>query len=221
MIARTIVRELGAHSFVYSTLRKSDRTPERDSFKFIIGCKEEWCAMYEHRRWYMNDPYVEYARTTNKPILSSKIKCETAGQVEMLETAKKYGFRSGMVIPTHSHENINERMGLLYIGCEEDVSIGEPLLIKNSLSYRALGIVLLDWWVGHLRDGAMKEFKISENEISLLQELRKGRSMLEIAAKMDLKAATIYKRVATIKDKLNVNGTDDAVREASICGLLG
>lgn len=169
----------------------------------------------------MNDPYVEYARTSNLPILASEIKTETAGQAEMLEMAKSYGFRSTMVIPTHSNMNVNERMGLLYIGCEDEEAIGEPLLFKHRLSYRSLGLELLDWWVAHFRADAVCKFKITAEEINILQDLKIGRTVVEIAAKMDLKPGAIYSRFNAIKDKLNVDKIEDAVREASICGLLG
>jgi DNA-binding CsgD family transcriptional regulator len=220
-ITKAIVRELGAHWYVYSTLRQSDLSPDRDSCKFFDGCRKDWSILYQERKWFMSDPFVEYARTSNLPILASKIKAETAGQAEMLETVKCYGFRSTMVIPTHSNMNVNERMGLLYIGCEEEESIGEPLLDKHCLSYRTLGFVLLDWWVARLRAEAMRKFKITDDEINLLQDLKRGRTPVEIAAKIGLKARAVYSRLGTIKDKLNVDRIEEAVREASISGLLG
>ncbi|MDY7549210.1 autoinducer binding domain-containing protein [Glaciimonas sp. CA11.2] len=220
-ISKFVVGEAGGESFVYSTLRQDDRSAERDTYRYFIGCQPEWCKIYNDRKWFMNDPFVEYARSNTAPVVGSEIHAVTAGQIDMLEVAASYGFRSGMVIPTHSSANVSERMGMLYVGLDADQQTGEKILLRSRITFRALGMELLDWWMRHLYQESARKFKLSEAEIYLLQLSKNGLITAEIAAKLNLKSSAIYSQFGLIKEKFNVDKITDAVHEANLNGLLG
>ncbi len=169
----------------------------------------------------MNDPFVEYARYNTEPVLGSKIIPKTTGQIEMLQVAARYGFRSGMLIPTHSSQNVNERMGLLYIGLETEPAVAEILLNQHRVLYRSLGMELLDWWIRHLRKEAALKYKLSDEEINLLQLTKNGYVVAELSAKLDIPASKLYRQLSIIKDKFNVDKIGAAVAIANFAGLLG
>lgn len=220
-LVKFVISELGAKSYVYSTLMIDDLSEDRNSYRYFIGCNPMWCAIYNERKWFMNDPFVEYAKCNTEPVLGSKIVGKTPGQMEMLKVAAEHGFRSGMVIPTHSSHGANSRMGLLYVGQESDPDIGENILFRHKVFYRALGMELLDWWMRKLRHDAAIKFKLSEDEIELLQLAKNGLVVAEIGAKLNTSNSKIYRKMDIIKDKFNVDKINTAVGIANYAGLLG
>lgn len=220
-LVKHVVELLGAQWFVYSTLLPSIPDKTNDSFRYFIGCRPELCALYRERKWMMNDPFFDYARNSSAPLTGSKIKVLTPGQAEMIRISAQYGFRSGMIVPTHTSMDASKRMGLLYIGSELPPEIGEPLLMQKRVQFGALGAELLLWWNSRLKQQAMQKYSLLEEEVETLQLSKNGKVAVEIAAVFDIKLATAYKRLNTIKEKLNVDRIEQAVIQADALGLLG
>ena len=220
-LTKEIVVMLGAQWFVYTTLLPPDFNTSNESFRFFIGCSPELCKIYNKRMWMMNDPFFEYARTNTSPIVGSQIKVHTPGQAEIMQLSAQHGFRSGLVIPTHTSMAANKRMGLLYIGSELPAEIGEPMLLKKRVQFGALGTELLLWWNTRLKQQAMRKFSLLDDEVEFLQLSKKGKVAHEIAAIFDIKVTAVYRRLNLIKEKFNVDRIEQAVMEADSAGLLG
>lgn len=220
-LTAAIVRHLGAQSYVYTTVLPPNAHEPCETFRYFIGCKPEWCELYRKKKWMMNDPYVAYARTNSAPVAGSCIKAATPGQAAMLASSAEHGFRSGLVVPTHTSLGAKRRMGLLYIGADLAPDIGEPLLLKKRGQFVALGFELLCWWNARLRQEAMRKFSLLDDEIKMLQLAKDDRIASEIAAVLDLKVAAVYRKLERIKEKFNVDKISQAVVEADAAGLLG
>lgn len=215
-----IVRSLGADWFAYMTLLPSVRGDGIEGTRCMVGCNPELRRVYTKRMWSLIDPYVDYARSHSAPILGSKVKLQTIGQVEMRQISIAMGFRSALVVPTHSSMGSNKRMGLLYVGSEDAEHQAEPLFEQNRVLYGALGSELLLWWNARLRRDAMRRYGLLEIDIEMLQYSRQGKVAFEIAAIMDMKVAAVYKRLSTIKEKFDVVKIGQAVHYAEAEGLL-
>lgn len=214
-----VVQHLGADWFVYTTMLPPELNKSDESYRYFIGCRRELCEIYNERRWMMNDPFIDYALSNSAPLLLSKVKTVTAGQAELLQAGAAYGFRSGLVVPTHTSMG-KKRMGLLYIGSELPKSQGEPKLWRKRVQFGALGHELLQWWNTALRKKAMHKYSLQAEEVELLQLVRKGKVATEIAAINDVKVSTVYRKWETIKEKLDVNKMEHAVVTAEAIGLL-
>lgn len=220
-LTRDVVEMLGAKWFVYTTMLPPEHNKVDESFHFFIGCSPELCEIYSKRMWMMNDPFFEYARTSSLPLVGSKIQARTEGQHELMRVSALHGFRSGLVVPTHTSMAASKRMGLLYIGCELPAEIGEPLLMRKRVQFGALGMELLLWWNNRLRKQAMRRYSLVDEEVDFLQLSKKGKVAGEIAALYDIKLSVAYKRLNLIKEKFNVDKIEQAVIEADSVGLLG
>lgn len=216
-----LVRELGGKAFVYSTHVKDEQSPDQFSQRHCISSHTEWLDIYNERKWFMNDPFIEYARYNTRPAYGSEIAVHTQGQREMLRVAAQFGFRSGLLIPTHSSINVDERIGMLIVGSDQDGEKGEQILTANRICFRALAMELLDWWVHYLRDKAALRYRLSPDEIQLLQLSKSGCVVADISVKLNIKPSKLYRQFDAIKDKLNVLKIGDAVRLANRAGLLG
>lgn len=216
-----VVTMLGAQSFVYCLLLPSVDTRCNGSMRYSIGCSPELCSLYSKRMWMLTDPFLEYARTNSAPLVGSKVKVQTPGQAELIRLSAQHGFRSGLVVPTHTSTEASKRMGLLYIGSELPADVGEPLLMSKRIQFGALGGELLLWWNLRLRQQAMRQYSLVDEEIETLQLSKDGKVATEIAAIFDIKLAAAYKRLNEIKEKLDVEKMKLAVLKADALGLLG
>jgi DNA-binding CsgD family transcriptional regulator len=220
VLVKDIVEALGAQWFVYTTLLPPEFSKIDESFRFFIGCSSELCQIYNKRMWMMNDPFFEYARMNTAPIVGSKIRVQSAGQVELMKVGADHGFRSGLVVPTHTSMDANKRMGLLYVGCDLPEEVGEPLLLRKRVQFGALGTELLLWWNQRLRTEAMRKFSLLDTDVELLQLAKKGKVAVEIAAVYDIKLAAVYKKLNNIKEKFDVEKIEHAVRQAEAQGII-
>jgi DNA-binding CsgD family transcriptional regulator len=220
-VAKDVVEMLGASWFVYLSQLPPERFNDVDNFKYLIGCDPEFCRLYDQRKWMMNDPFIDYARSNLLPILRTQIKPLTKGQEELLDACTKYGFRSGLVIPTHTSMEASKRIGLLYIGSSLPIEIGEPLLLRSRLLFSALASELLMWHCRFLKSEAMRQLSLVEEEVKILQLSKNGKAASEISAIMNIPRSKVYQRISVIKDKFSVERIEHAVMQAASRGLLG
>lgn len=214
----SIVTALGGESYVFVSLHPGVSMASRGTHRFLIGCRPEWCQMYNANKWYMTDPFLEYARSNTAPIVGSQISLETQGQREMLMAASENGFRSGIVVPVHT--SIAERMGVLYIGSDDIQEVGEKKLTAQRLYFRALAMELLDWSVRTARSEVMEAHAITELDLSVVGYLKSGFTAEDIARELGVSVQTIYGLYKKIKDKVGVSHISEAVKFAESNDLL-
>lgn len=219
-LAILIVQRLGGKSFVYTSLLPSKDPNTDENFRFFIGCDDELCRVYSSRKWIMNDPFFEYAKRHNAPITGSKIKTQTSAQQEMLEFFSKHGFRSGLVVPTHTPSDSKSRMGVLYVGSDEEPQVGEPKLLGQRILFQAMGMELLLWWNRRLRSIAMRRYSVDDEELELMRLFDEGRSGSDIGVLLNLKKHQVYKLSDLLTEKFNVERMAEVLVIAKAEGLL-
>ncbi|NIF56091.1 autoinducer binding domain-containing protein [Burkholderia sp. Ax-1724] len=215
---RSIVNELGGESYVFAVLSPRATTASRPTHRFLIGCSPEWCQMYNANKWYMTDPFLEYARSNTAPITGSEIVVETQGQREMLAAASENGFRSGIVIPVHT--SVVDRLGVLYVGSNDSQAAGEKRLTAHRMYFRALASELLDWFIRMVKSEVVDGYGITEMDLRIIGYLRTGFAAADIAREMGVSIQTVYGNYKRIKDKVGVSHISEAVKFAEANDLL-
>jgi len=215
-----VVKRAGGELFAYSISRPNKDDQLCDLYHHFENCDPRWRATYNSRKWFMNDPLIEYAKSNTEAIASSKIEPKTQGQVDMLSTAAQHGFCSGIVIPTQSSLGAREWLGILLVGSSLEPAAGENILMANRVELRALAMELMEWWKNYFKRDAIYRFKIQEQDINILRQLKNGKSVLEIAAILDLKANSLYRDIRVLKGKLKALKTQEVVQRAKFYGLL-
>jgi DNA-binding CsgD family transcriptional regulator len=215
---KEIVSALGGESYVFVSLHPSDVSANRSTHRFLIGCRPEWCQMYNANKWFMTDPYLEYARSNTSPIMGSQISAETQGQREMLAAASENGFRSGVVVPVHTSDV--GRIGVLYVGSDEEQAKGERILNSQRLYLRSLAMELLDWSAKVTKREVLATLAITDKDLRVVGYVKSGFKAQDIAREMDVSVQTVYGNYKKIKDKLGVTHISDAVKFVEVNGLL-
>jgi DNA-binding CsgD family transcriptional regulator len=203
------------HFFLISLLRDHDG---HECVSYLIGCSPEWAQRYEARKWHAIDPFVAHAATSGQPILLSEIHPASPGQADLLAAAKRYGFRSGMVLPTHW--GAHARVGLLYVGCDKPPAAIEAQLIQNRTLLREVAMELYEWWDARLQSEAMLALSLDEIDLQLLRLEHQGCTSQQIRNILGFTLSRINCRFRRINDKLSVRGRRRAAEKAVLLGVL-
>ncbi|MBN3856760.1 LuxR family transcriptional regulator [Paraburkholderia sp. Ac-20340] len=217
-LVKRAIQTRGAESFVFVSLHPSDFSDSRSTYRFLIGCRPEWCQLYNANRWYLTDPCLEYARSNTAPLLGSELPVRTAGQRRMLEVAAEYGFRSGYVVPVHTSEK--GRIGILYLGSDLPPETMEAKFHEARPLFRALALELLEWSSRAVREEVMQVTGLTHDELRLLGLVRTGFTAADIAAELQVSSVTVYRQFQRINEKLNVARITAAVKFAEEHDLL-
>ncbi|KUZ69369.1 hypothetical protein WI38_16260 [Burkholderia ubonensis] len=209
---------LGIPSFLFVTFQLDDEARASD-YRFLVGCNPEWIQIYQHRHWYSNDPYLQYGRTHASPAPGSKIPIASAGQREMIETARRYGLRSTLTLPAHARSTA--LIGVLLASTDVDAEAGgEELLMRWRSLLRATALELLDGRISINRRAAAAKYALDEREVSALRLVLAAEPAQEVARTIGLSVATVYAMYSRINEKFGVPRINEAARRAERFGLL-
>jgi len=217
-LLRQILPALGVESYVYVTLLTNDPLEDRKSHRIFIGCAPQFCQLYGARKWFMIDPYINYSRANSAVICGDELSLKSCGQQDMRKAAANFGFRSLVVVPSHSGSN--ERFGVLYLGSDRAPEQGNPLIMANRIWLRSIAMELLDWWTVRIKREMMQKLKLTESETTLLQYHRAGYRARDIANELSISLKAVHNRVRIVKEKFDVENIAAAVRLATSYGLL-
>ncbi|WP_126223397.1 helix-turn-helix transcriptional regulator [Burkholderia ambifaria] len=215
--ARQVVSACGGQWFVFSSLHPRDQSLERVTFRFLIGCMPQWCQVYNAHRWYTIDPFLEYALTNTAPIVGGDMVLRTAGQREIMDAAASYGFRSIYIVPAHGSGK--GRIGLLYIGSDEERSEGEKTFSRNRFLLRSLASELLDWSSARLKDESIRAFNLDAADLKVLEFVRDGFTAQQIATELHQSPSMVYSHFKKITNKIGEKHISGAVRFAAERGF--
>lgn len=207
-----LIRRLNATSYVFSTF-SIDPQGQAHTYRFLVGCHPEWIQIYQHRHWYTNDPYFQYARHHTAPIAGTKVELLSAGQREMVATARRYGLRSNLIVPAHARTT--SLIGVLHVANDSDAEAGgEVALMKFQSLFRAISGILLDIRIATQRRISAEKFDLDTRELTVLKLVGASSPAHEVAATLGLSVASIYSMYSRINEKMGVNRITEAVRLA-------
>jgi DNA-binding CsgD family transcriptional regulator len=213
-----IFSQLQVPSFIFSTFRMELNGPTTD-YRFLVGCNPEWIQIYQHRHWYSNDPYLQYARCNTAPAPGSNIQITSAGQRDMRTTARQYGFRSNLIVPAHSRAT--SLLGVLHVASEVEVEDGgEARLLEWRTLLRAMAMTLLDVRVSAQRNLMAEKFELDERDLTALRLVLIAEPAQEVAKRLGLSVASIYSIYSQINEKMHTRRINEAARLAQQYDLL-
>lgn len=216
LLAR-LVRAFGLESYVFISICL-DEGSRRENHRYLIGCTPTWCQIYNAKRWFYIDPFIQYALHNSVPILGSAIKPETPGQAELLATAAENGFRSGIVIPAHAGNE--KRAGVLYLGSDKAPEAIEPSLMQSRIQLRAIAMELVEWSEAQIKIEAIVRFQLDNTDVALLKMEHQGFSTEEVGQILGITKSMINMRFRQLNEKFDVHQKKHAAEKANQLGIL-
>jgi DNA-binding CsgD family transcriptional regulator len=176
------------------------------------------CQEYLAAAWYAVDPGIVYALTHNEPALITDLPVRTAGQKALVEAAHRHGFRSGLIIPSHSPAG-RSRLGALYVLSSDPDYLDEHALAALRLPLRAFASELVDWWTAQIRRDLLSACGgLTTHEKAILQMTLSGYSSKNIAAELATTKDAIDQRLHRLTARLQASSRKEA---ASLCDQYG
>jgi DNA-binding CsgD family transcriptional regulator len=215
-LLRPLLRYFEIDSYVFISLRRDQAN--RESFRYLIGCTPAWSQIYNAKKWFVIDPFIQYALHNSAPIVGSAIKPETAGQSELLEAAAANGFKSSMIIPTHAGNRA--RIGVLCLGSPQPPEIGDAQLLRSRNFLRAIAMELFEWWDAKLAAEMLDRYQLDQVDLELLKLEQNGFTAEDAAKVFGQTKSQINGRFRRINDKLDVHHKKHAVKRAIEIGIL-
>ncbi|WP_158907423.1 autoinducer binding domain-containing protein [Burkholderia sp. L27(2015)] len=217
-LMKDLLPGFGADAYIFSTFSPNSEG-HASAYRFLIGCRPEWMQVYQHRHWYSNDPYFYYARYNQAPVSARRVALFSGGQREMLETARRYGLRSSVIVPVHARATA--LIGVLQISnAAEPEHGGETRLMQYKALFRGIAGSLLDSRIASQERFLVKRFELSETELWALRRVLRGESAREVASQLGRSVATVYALYARINAKMRVGRVTAAAKLAFQQGLL-
>jgi hypothetical protein len=203
-------------SYVFLVIQRGSTRRHRKWF--LIGCSPEWCQIYNDRKWFMIDPFVDHALRDSRPILGSAIVPKSPGQIELMAIAAEYGFRSGIVIPAHT--GLGSRVGVLYLGSNKSAAEMESRLLASRHLLRVIAMELFEWWEAKYISEAIGGHRFDEIEVELLRLYHEGFNTAAAAAALGLTFSQVNNRFRSINQTLGTRNRKEAVELAFDLGIL-
>lgn len=213
--ARQIVNYFGLQSFVFGALF---RDGERENYRYLVGCEPAWCFLYDQRKWYAIDPFIDYALKNTSPVLASDIPLNSAGQERLMAEAAEHGFRSGVVVPAHSRSAI--RIGILYLGTSQGLEYARESFLRHRNLMRAFALDLLEWWDAKLRNAGLEALDLDELDVDLLTKAQEHATSEEAAHELGVTVSRVNSRYERLARKLEVPNKRGVAGKAVALGLI-
>jgi DNA-binding CsgD family transcriptional regulator len=211
--SRQIVRYFGLEAFVFGALF---RNGEHEHYRYLVGCKPEWCFLYNQNKWYAVDPFIEYALHHTSPVLASEVPLTSAGQQRMMAAAAEHGFRSGVVVPAHSDSSA--RVGVLYLGTDEGSALAINFQAPELMAPFAME--LLEWWDARLRDTSAADLELDDLDVDLLYKAQNHATAEEAARELGITVSRVESRYERLNRKLEAPSKRYAVERAVALGVI-
>ncbi|KLD78886.1 hypothetical protein FZ025_17165 [Xanthomonas hyacinthi] len=216
LLLRAIFAEVGVDSYFFTTIFNPEEGGSNSSVRFLIGCHPRLIQLYQDRKWFMNDPVVEYAKSNTAPMSMESLSYASTGQRELRDAIRAFGYHGGVIIPVHTGST--KRGGLLCLWACKDKDVGD--LMDSRVILRSMAMELLEWWVRNLKQEAIIRFKLTDREIKIMRLTRRGYDASNIATEIGVSTKVIYAKTKSIRDKLNAENLRKALNLIDAYGLL-
>ena len=194
-------------------------TAAGQSFRYVLACDPQWCVDYERRAWYADDPWLAYARRHAEPVQTRELCLTSETQRDLTQLAAHYGFRSALLIPVPSANQLT-RLGLLVLGSQCASYFDDDGLAALRVAARPVAIALHEWWMRQCKRELLESSRLTPEDLELLEHESLGRGTKEVARAMQLSEAAVNSRWQRLLVKLDASSRKEAARIAAEHGLI-
>jgi DNA-binding CsgD family transcriptional regulator len=213
----SLLRRIGIESFVFIYFEK--KIEKRNNIRHLIGCNKSWVIEYSKRKWFSIDLFSSYSRLFDRPVLISDFSIESRGQRDLMDHYHSHGFRSGMVIPSHSLSN--DRVGVFIVGNDCVNLKGNIVFSKNTFLLREISLEILNWLNAYLQPKNIDVRQLSELDLKLLKfGFFDENTSNDIALLSNLTVSQVNNRFRKINRLFGVDNRKDAANIAMGLGII-
>ena len=153
------------------------------------------------------------------PGTDHQIHLQHEADVAAIDLARKYGFKSCLIVPTPAGANL-DRLEMLCLGSERDDDFeGSEARVVRALA-RSLAAELHDWLTSYLRRQLRESARLQERDLDLLALEWQGLGTKEISMRTGMSVASVDSRFQRINARLKCASRSASAKRAAAYGLL-
>lgn len=208
---------IGASASIYSISIPEDGT---EPSTFSLFASHPVLAQDNSSRGALaHHPWLRCARSRSTPATQRQVETESPADIEAIDLARQYGFRSCLIVPVRSTAD-PERVEMLCLGSIDDEAFeGEGARLVRMLA-RAMAAELHDWVGQHLKESLRLAASLRKPDIELLKFEFQGLGTKEIAQRTGMTLASVDSRFQRINARLACTNRKASARRAAAYGLL-
>lgn len=193
------VAAFGCTAGVFATFLRSDRTMR--SCRYLLAGGPDLAALYGATHSAEADPWLLYSRDHLCPKRAHELTDLTSAQRAFTQTARESGFRSALILPSHSPHG-RSRAAVLCLGSDDEHFFDDSTLARIRGLAIALALELHIWWHERVKRDLVARARLSPSELDLLRCELEGMASKAIASKLNAPTNTIDSRFYRICKKL-------------------
>ena len=208
---------IGATASIYTVLIPEGGT-EPSSFS-LFACHPELAQHLCHVGVPLDHAWLQPSGMPTRSKSDTQTFVDGPSDAESIELARRYGFKSCLVVPTPSGAD-PERVEVLCLGSERrDAFEDSEAHVMRTLA-RALAGELHDWVTRQLSHSLRKSARIRPRDIELLRLEWQGLTTKEISLRTGLSTATVDSRFYRLNIRMQCAHRNASARRAAAYGLL-
>lgn len=208
---------IGASASLYTAAIPEGGT-DRSCFS-LCACHPSLAQEQDVHGPWLEHPWFRFAQRRSTPGTDHQIPLLHAADAKAIDLARRYGFRSSLIVPIPAGADI-DRIDMLCLGSvREDDFEGDAARVVRTLT-RSLAAELHDWLTLHLRRRLQAEARLHELDVGLLALEWQGMGSKEIAQKTGMSIASVDSRFQRINARLHCPSRKASARRAAAYGLL-
>ena len=187
--------------------------------RFMLACDPRWYLVYERSPAELAAPWLDYAAHCADPLCGADLACQVPAYAPALEDAKAFGFASTLVVPSPSARSA-AHLSVLVLGSRVPGFFDDEPRTAVRVMARSLSMELHTWRLAQARRELIVRAQLTETDIELLRQERKGLRTKDIARHLAMTAPAIDSRFQRLNARLGVPSRKAAASLASTFGLV-
>jgi DNA-binding CsgD family transcriptional regulator len=152
-------------------------------------------------------------------LCGSELACQAPGQADMIGAARRFAFRSMLIVPSPV-ARCGTHIGVLVLGAREEGFFETPARQAVRVMARSLSMELHTWRLAQARRELIERAQLSDTDIELLRRERRGLRTKEIARQLCMTAPAIDSRFQRLNARLGVPSRKAAASLAATFGIV-
>ncbi|MEO6279855.1 LuxR C-terminal-related transcriptional regulator [Roseateles sp.] len=213
----TATAAMGATASIYTAEIPED-CDEPSTFS-LYACHPALAQEHDRSGHLLRHPWLRFARTHTSPGTDQQIPASQPSDEEAIDLARRYGFRSSLVVPTLAGPDIG-RVEMLCLGSRwaDDFEGAEARVVRTLA--RSLAAELHDWLTRHLRERLQKTARLQKMDVDLLAMELQGLGTKEICMRTGMSSASVNSRFQRISARMQCTSRRAAAKRAAAYGVL-
>lgn len=210
---RTDLSTFSVDGFVFKMV--SNFSGENPVFDYLSGGQHLVCEEYEYRCWSNIDPFFLHAQQNILPFDKINEDNLSIAQQDMVHYLNENGYENYCIIPLHSKYGVGVRFAVFYLWSKLQCNNAKVNLNNLSVMMISYGYFVFNFFIELMRNYFVKYLEFSDVDLLIVKMRCGGLNVEGMAAKLNIDAGVIKKKIESMTNIYEANGESDFFRASA------